>query len=252
MGALMGWSGLAGVRKLTLTGNDVSRDGLRALLCSPHAAGIKELSLRDGRLNGQAMAEFASAVADLELEALDLGQNVLKELGAEYVATAACLSELKSLRLDRCEIPLDGARLLLKKAIFLDGLRVLDVGHNHFGPAGLTALLKRGPASLHTLRLRDNDLFDKGAKALAASPASDGLLELDLSQNGLTAVATKALGESERLGKLLVLHLGDNEITQQAADALRASPLGQRLGVLEFSDAPPEEEYEYEEDDEAF
>ena len=44
---------------------------------------------------------------------------------------------------------------------------------------------------------------------------------------------------------------GDRLVTVSAA-ALRASPLGQRLGVLEFSDAPPEEEYEYEEDDEAF
>jgi hypothetical protein len=239
MGALMGWPGLARVRSLTLSGNDVSRDGLRALLRSPHATAIRELSLRDGRLDGRAMSEFGSALPELRLEALDLGENVLKELGAEYVATAPCLRELKALRLDRCEVPLSGARLLAKKASFLDGLRLLDVSHNHFGPVGLGALLEREPPSLHTLRMRDNDLFDKGAALLAGSPASDALLEVDLSQNGLRSAAALALGESAHLGGLLVLHLADNPINEQSAATLAASPLGQRLAVLELEDTPP-------------
>ena len=123
MSMLVGWSGLAGVRSLTLSRNDVTRDGLRALLRSPHAAALKELHLRGTRLDGQMMEEFRSAVPELRLETLDLGENVLKELGAEYLAMAACLRELKALRLDRCEVPLGGARKLAKKAAFLDGLR---------------------------------------------------------------------------------------------------------------------------------
>jgi uncharacterized protein (TIGR02996 family) len=234
LGALMGWPGLATVRSLTLDGNDVSRDGLRALLRSPHAGGLKKLSLRDGRLDGQAMAEFHSALPGLRLETLDLGENVLKDPGAEAVARAPCLRELKVLRLDRCEITLGGARLFAKKASFLGGLRRLDVGHNHFGPAGLTDLLDRGPASLHTLRMRDNDLFDAGAATLAASPASDAMLEVDLSQNGLGAAAAQALGESAHLRGLLVLRLADNPISESSAAALAASPLGQRLAVLDL------------------
>jgi uncharacterized protein (TIGR02996 family) len=239
MKSLMGWAGLARVRSLNLSGNDVSRDGLRSLLRSPHAAAIKELSLRDGRLDGQTMAEFASAVPELRLETLDLGENVLKELGAEYIATAPCLRELKELRLDRCEIPLAGARVLAKKATFIDSLRVLHIGHNHFGPVGLGALLERVAPSLHTLRMRDNDLFDKGAALLAGSPASDELLEVDLSQNGLGAAAALALGESPHLRGLLVLRLADNAINQSATATLTASALGQRLAVLELEDAPP-------------
>ncbi len=239
MGSLMGWAGLARVRSLNLSGNDVSRDGLRALLRSPHAAAIKDLSLRDGRLDGQAMAEFDATVSGLRLETLDLGENVLKELGAEYVATAPCLRELKALRLDRCEIPLDGARVLAKKATFIDSLRVLDIGHNHFGPVGLGALLERAPPSLHTLRMRDNDLLDKGAALLAESPASDELLELDLRQNGLGAAAALALGESPHLRGLLILRLGENAINESAAATLAGSALGQRLAVLELEDATP-------------
>lgn len=254
MGLLMSWPGLARVRSLNLTGNDVSRDGLRALFRSPHAGGLKELSLRDGRLDGQAMAEFHSAVPTLQLESLDLGQNMLKEVGAEYVALSPCLKGLRALRLDRCEVSRDGAELFARKAGFLDGLRVLDVSHNHFGPFGLRALLRRNPSALHTLRMRDNDLFDKGVESLAAAPQSDSLLELDLSQNGLGPAAAQALGDSEYLRGLVELHLADNRIDEPAAAALAASPLGRRLAVLALSDTPPEpepgprevDEFEYE------
>jgi uncharacterized protein (TIGR02996 family) len=233
MESLAGWAGLSRVRSLTLSGSDVRPAGLRALLRSPHAGALKALSLRGGRLDGQAMGEFGDALPGLRLETLDLGENVLKELGAEYIARAPCLRELKELRLDRCEIPLIGASQLAKKASFLGDLRLLDVGHNHFGPAGLGALLEREPPSLHTLLMRDNDLSDQGAALLAGSAASDTLLEVDLSQNGLGAAAALTLGGSAHLGRLLVLRLSDNPINESAAATLAASPLGRRLAVLE-------------------
>ena len=243
---LMSWPGLATVRTLNFAGNNLTRDGLRDLLRSPHAAGLKNLSIRSGRLDGQAMAEFESAVSGLQLDSLDVGENVLKAVGAEYIALASCLRGLKALRIDRCEIPLDGARLFAKKAKYLDGLRVLDVGHNHFGPTGLTALLQRKPAALHTLRVRDNDLHDEGAKVLAESPASETLAELDLSRNDLGNEAAKALGGSPHLDGLLVLHLGDNPLNRTAVTALKASPLGRRLAVLgmEHVPDPPPDEFE--------
>jgi Ran GTPase-activating protein (RanGAP) involved in mRNA processing and transport len=197
------------------------------------------LSLRYGRLDGQAVVAFGDAHPDLGLETLYLSGNVLKEEGVAHLALASCLRELKALRLDRCEVPLAGARQLAK-ANFLDGLRVLDVSYNHFGPAGLEALLEPAPPSLHTLRMCDNDLFDKGATILAGSPASDALLEVDLGRNGLGAAAALALGESTHLRGLLVLRLGDNSINASAAAALRASSLGQRLAVLELEGTPPE------------
>jgi uncharacterized protein (TIGR02996 family) len=239
MESLAGWAGLAAVRSLTLNGNDIGQPGLRSLLRSPFTGELKQLSLRAGRLDGQALGEFSDARQGLRLETLDIGENVLKELGVEYLALAPCLRDLRELRLDRCEVPLTGARVLAKKAKFLGGLRLLDVGHNHFGPVGLGALLDRQPASLHTLRMRDNDLFDKGAELLAGSPASDTLLEVDLSQNGLGAGAALALSESAHLRGLIVLRLVDNPIVGLVAANLTASPLAQRLAVLELEEPPP-------------
>ncbi len=241
MDALATWSGLATVRSLNLSENDIGRAGLRTLLRSRHAAALKVLSLRGTRLDGQAMAEFRTTVSGLHLEVLDLGENLLREVGAEYVATTACLRELKELRLDRCEIPLAGARHLAKKGVFLDGLRRLEVGFNHFGPAGLTALLERQPPLLHTLGLRDNDLFDRGATILAESPASDVLLDMDLSRNHLSSDGAASLGATAYLRNLLVLRLRENNLSESGEAAIRDSALGRRLAVVELADpdVPP-------------
>ena len=71
-------------------------------------------------------------------------------------------------------------------------------------------------------------------RLLAGSPASDGLLEVDLSQNGLGSAAALSLSESPHLNGLLVLRLADNRLGTQSAAALAASPLGRRLAVLEL------------------
>lgn len=235
MESLAGWDGLATVRVLKLCENEMGAPGLRLLLRSPNAVALKELSLRGGRLSSKAMAEFAKAGDGLRLEVLDVGENILNEAGVKHLAAAKCLRELKVLRMDRCEVPLAGARHLAKAA-FLDGLRVLDVGHNSFGPAGLTAVLDRQPPQLHTLRLRNNDLFDNGATLLAESPASDTLIELDLTMNGMGAAAAEALGAAAHLRSLRVLKVGDNSINAKAGEALAASPLGKRLAALELVD----------------
>jgi len=239
MEALAGWTGLTRMRSLTLSGSDVRPAGLRALLRSPQAGALKELTLRAGRLDGQAMAAFAAAQPDLRLETLDVGENVLKDVGAEYLALAPCLGKLKALRLDRCDITQNGARLFATKAAFLGGLRQLDISHNHFGPGGLAALLERAPPALHTLQVRDNNLATDGARLLAGSPASATLEEVDLSQNGLDLAATQALANSAHLRGLLVLRLADNPITEANAAALAASPLGRHLAVLEVDHPPP-------------
>lgn len=252
MEALADWKGLKSVRSLSLSGSDVRSAGLRRLLQSPHAAELKSLSLRSGRLDGAAMAEFLTAAKTLKLETLDLGENILKDGGAENLARANCLSELKILRLDRCEIPEDGAVQFAKTAPFIEGLRILEAGHNHFGRAGLEALLQRSSTTLHTLGLRNNTLTNAGAALLADSPASNELLELDLGENALTPAAAKSLGNTANLRRLLILRIGDN--SSLGYKALASSPLGERLKLLTVGKAdwyagylPDEQREEYDE-----
>ena len=113
----------------------------------------------------------------------------------------------------------------------------LDVSHNHFGNAGLEAILKRASQTLHTLRLRDNSLNGAGVAVLTNSPASNTLMELDLADNGLTSASRRALGTTDQLQRLLVLHAGDNR--QLGYKPLALSPLGQRLKLLNVEQADP-------------
>src|SRR5262249_23167431 len=152
-----GWPGLKRLRSLTLSGNDIRRRGLGALLRSPHVIGLKELRLRANGLDGQAMQEFGAARPELKLDVLDLGENLLGDLGAADLALAPCLREAKVLELDRCEMHLSAARWLVN-APLLGSLRRLNVNHDSFGPEGLYRLLEKKPKWLHTLLMVDNDL----------------------------------------------------------------------------------------------
>ena len=235
MELLADWTGLKSVRSLSLSGSDVQSPGLRRLLQSPHAAGLKSLSLRSGRLDGAAMAEFVDANENLKLETLDLGENLLNDSGARHLAAAKCLSELKKLRLDRCEISEADAVIFAKTASFFEGLHILEAGHNYFGSAGLKAILQRSSTTLHSLGLRNNTLTNEGATMLAESPASNALLELDLGENALTARAMRSLGTTANLSGLSILRVGENP--KLGYEALALSPMGQRLKLLSVDTA---------------
>ncbi len=231
--ALAKWPGMARLRALNLSGNDVRSRGLRTLLRSRYAIGLKELRLRTNGLDAKAMKEFGEARPELQLDVLDLGENLIGDIGPSDLALASCLAQLKVLELDRCEMHLSGARWLVT-ALFIDSLRRLNLNHNSFGPEGLYRLLEKKPPFLHTLQMVDNDLGDEGAAHLAESPASAALLDVNLAQNGLRDQAAQSLGKSKHLKNLLVLRLHDNEISPSAAASLARSPLGSRLATLDM------------------
>jgi uncharacterized protein (TIGR02996 family) len=228
MAELVAWPGLARIRSLALSGNAPGLDGLRALLRSPSVANLKELALRDCDLDGRAMEEFRGAFPGLRLDVLNLGQNMLGGPGADHLAAAPCLSDLKVLALDRCEVPPPAGRALAG-AVFAGGLRKLRVNNNSLGPEGLRALLEAGPPCLHTLELSGNELDDEAAAALALSPSSDTLVELNLARNRLTADGVLSLARSSYLRSLLLLRLSGNRIPKGAEGLLADSPLGKRL-----------------------
>jgi uncharacterized protein (TIGR02996 family) len=234
LGELASWPGLQRLRSLNLSGNHVGRNGLRALLRSPHATGLKALTLRANGLNDLTMEEFGGARTGLRLDVLDLGENLLGDRGAKGLARRRCLRELKVLRLDRCEIAMAGS-LCLARAAFLGSLRVLNLNHNNCGPDFLRKLLQTGAPALHTLQMLDNIVCDLGVSHLAGSPGLNTLLELDLGQNALGDKAAQALAKSQHLRGLLVLRLHGNQISLAAESSLTNSPLGKGLAVLEMS-----------------
>ncbi|MFO0925885.1 MAG: TIGR02996 domain-containing protein [Gemmataceae bacterium] len=187
--ALASWPGLATVRTLTLTGSDVRRNGLRALLQSPYNGSLKVLSLRSGRLDPQAVAAFRDARDGLRLEALDLGDNALKEPGVIHLASAKCLSELRALLLDRCELPASAPASGWRRRGFSTpcGAEPRSQPPRPDGPGRPAASSVRRRS---TCCICATTTSPRGSGATSRSPASDGLLELDVSGNRL-GVATR-------------------------------------------------------------
>lgn len=235
VGLLTEWPGLARLRSLKLSGNNLRRDALRALLRSPRVAGLKELVLRSAGVPGDVGRDFYDAESGLRLDVLDLSGNMLGGDVYDYFGRAASLSELKVLNLSRCELGVADSRRVVE-GLFVGGLRVLDLSHDTLGADGLAALLAQKPASLHTLKLRDADVGDDGAECLAASPASDVLVEVGLEDNRLGARGAAALAETKHLRSLLILRLADNPVPRQTGGVLARSGLGKRLAALELDD----------------
>jgi hypothetical protein len=150
------------------------------------------------------MAEFDTAHPQLRLHSLDIGENLLKDLGAEYLAMVASLRELKMLQMDRCEISEVGTRLFAKKANF-DELRILNLSHNYVGQDGLKAILERKPKQLHTLLLSHASLTTESIEQIADAAASQVFRDLDLSGNDLTVSGANAILCSEQLRSLRIL-----------------------------------------------
>lgn len=230
--ALAAWPGMARLKSLDLSGNAARRSGLKVLLSSKNAIGLKRLRLRSNSLDGRAMQGFGAAREGLQLDVLDLGGNLVEDVGASDLVLAPCLSQLKVLALDRCEIRSSGARWFAT-APFLDTLRTLNVNYNSFDPEGLYRIYEKKPPCLHTLHMAGNDLGDEGVAHLAEAPASDTLVDVNLNRNNLSDRAAQFLIRSRHLKNLQVLRLSDNQIRKEAVDLLAGSPLGKRLAVFE-------------------
>ncbi len=71
------------------------------------------------------------------------------------------------------------------------------------------------------LDLRNNQIGDDGARALAESETLDKLTSLDLSSNQISSVGAQALAESQILIKLTSLDLGSNQIGDDGAQAIK-------------------------------
>ena len=227
---LASWPQLARIHTLDLSGNFIGPDGLRALLSSPLAAGIRSLDLR-GISDDEVLepSGFAQAHPALRLEALALGDGGLDFAGAEHLAEAGCLSGLKVLCLDRLFDTHGWAFHRLVEAPWFDGLEVLEL-RDCYGRAFLEALLERRPASLHTVVMPGSFRWSRGDALgrLARSDATDGWRVLDLSANDLGDAAC-TLGESPHLRSLIRLDVSDNDLTTEVAARLARSAVGQRL-----------------------
>jgi uncharacterized protein (TIGR02996 family) len=116
-----------------------------------------------------------------------------------------------------------GLRELLSSP-FLQRLRSLDLGHTRISLAGLHDLLAHSHhlPTLTELGLGWNDLGDEAVGALAASPLSARLRDLDLSRC-LSGAGVRALASSTSFGELRDLNLNGCQAGDAECEALASS-----------------------------
>ncbi len=174
---------------------DISDEGVRALAQSPHLGRLQTLLLDDNDIGPDAVAALAGSPFLKSLSALNLARNQCGPVGP---------------------ISLTGSPLLSR-------LRALDLGWTTpEGGDDAVEVLAADPrtAGLRILGLAGNDLTDRAATALTASPHLSNLWRLSLYSHAFTGVADHALAD----------HFGDRvvrtraELDQSLADFLGDTP----------------------------
>jgi uncharacterized protein (TIGR02996 family) len=248
--------GMENVEELVLGGDyqgELGPAGLAPLLASPVLARLRSLSL----LNLSLGPEDALALAEAgltRLQSLDLGwgsynPNRVGSEGVRALAASASLGGLTQLLLPFNSVGDDGLAALAGSHT-LDNLAYLSLQGNSLGDEGLRALAEgEGMAGLAHLELTWNrditarglaalvrsprfrriqtlwirqcaQIGPEGAQALASSPASQGLRDLNLLECGLGPEGGLALARSPYLDGLQKLQVCGNHLDEESRRAL--------------------------------
>jgi uncharacterized protein (TIGR02996 family) len=242
--ALAGCAGLARLRRLNLRHCYLDGAGVRALLFSPHLAGLLELDLCTAHLDdldevlslgtppplrklwaynsgvnaAGAQALAASPLAQT-LEFLDLG---ISKLG-EGAAALAAMQRLRVLILRNAELR-DPAAAALLASPALAGVQELDLSNSPLGPESAAALAGSPHArSLRTLKLSHTRIGGEGFALLVGSPVLSSVRVLVLDHVPLSVGGLEALARSPHAAGLVELEMGLCGITDDALAALASS-----------------------------
>lgn len=132
------------------------------------------------------------------------------------------------------ELGAEGARVLAQ-APELAAVRKLNLAGCRLGDDGVAALLDSPHLACTQLTLRENDIGDQGAQALAGAPALAGCRALFLARNQIGDEGVAALAGSVHLSGIEQLGVGGNEgITGKGMKHLLAPGLFPRMRRLEL------------------
>jgi hypothetical protein len=246
---------LGRLRRLDLSYNRLTADGMEALAGAAHLSGLTHLGLSDNPL-GDAGVEALSRAAwaslgSLELTAVGLsdpgaaalsgmgplvhldlgGEGILDEaanrigpMGAAALAAAPNLAGLESLVLQCNPLGDEGVRALAE-SLHLGGLHTLDLADVSMTDEGVQALVGAPwSAGLTSLNLGYNELGDLGVYYLARAEHMNRLTELWLEECGVGDPGAQDLADAPHLGNLRLLELLYNPFTREGAGALARSP----------------------------
>jgi uncharacterized protein (TIGR02996 family) len=203
---LVGWPGLAALRRLSLSNVLLRVPGTQQLAASPHLGNLRRLEVANCSIGVTGLQALAAAPGLKGLTALDVSGNSLGVNGPPALVGSP----------------------------YLTGLTYLSLANTGLGRRAMAHLAGwPGLARLRELDLRGNEMTDSAAALLPGSPHIGELRALDLANNRLGDDGVRALAECAGLGKLRRLDLSYNgQIGEAGLKALLASPHLGRLRQL--------------------
>jgi Ran GTPase-activating protein (RanGAP) involved in mRNA processing and transport len=218
------------LRKLDVSSNYMSMEGVKALCEAEHMSLFEVLNLSNNPLSHEEVARLiTSSVVMRELRELDLdGSHVHPDVMSELL-TPGHMPRLESLNLSRHKLAWEGLSALTSISPML---RTLNLSDAELDARGVRALINTpGVESLEQLELACNMLGDEGGEEVVRAPSLARMKHLDLSGNELGDHVVTALAERGAMGHLLTLELTHNEIGDEGASALARS---ENLAQLEL------------------
>ena len=222
-------------RKALVRERDALFDANKAAWAPPAHPDVVEYGWRSGFITSVKLKWRASVRATLTemlawpsmslLSSLDLSREFLGDAGAHILAEILpATPALKRLYLGTTGIGSDGVRALARPEV-LGRLLALDLRRNDLGNRGANALAQ-SPASrrpkteppsfpLRLLHLSSNNIGDTGAVALARAGCFRSLRVLVLSSNRIGDTGAIELATANSLPSLVRLELEDNRMTQR-------------------------------------
>ncbi len=211
-------AGLAGLKCLDVSKNEISRDGLRHLMASKHLGNLRALDLSANPIYGADIA-WGRAKTFPDLQALYMSWCPLGKTGVAKLARAKVLKNLVTLDLDSCRLDSKSGAVAAvaqsKMWTKLEHLRLGDVAYS--GRKELDALAASACfANLKSLSIHRGLYMDRDLGAFAQSEAFPVLEHLDMSDHRLTWKGVEAIVNGPAMPELKTLIVKKNFFGEEA------------------------------------
>jgi Ran GTPase-activating protein (RanGAP) involved in mRNA processing and transport len=149
--------------------NKIGDVGLTKLAKSPILLGVEYLDFKDNNIGSNGIKALASSDFIRRLYALDLSGNNIGNSGAKEIANSINFSNLKELVLDHNGVGFDGISALAS-SVYMSNLEELWIFDDIDDRSAIALAASPHMKNLKLLRLCDDYITDIGAAALAKSP----------------------------------------------------------------------------------
>lgn len=204
------------VRRLNLHNNDGKAVGLKSLVSAKKKTALESLDVGYNHLTSVAFAGLAKAPWLAQLRSLSMKYNDAHAQGAQALFESGDFSQLESLDFGANEIGDEGVAAIVSNPT-LRRLSSLTIEGNHVAPLisaqGADAVASwQGASALRVLNLGQNQIGDAGLVAIVTSPNLANVEALNLQYNSITPKGIAQLSGIETAMRPKRVTLSGNEI----------------------------------------